>query len=706
MVSAGAVPALMKSNGSRAALAWSMALASCTPSAPDRVRAGDAGFVYRPEVLEPTAPTGMRPADLARPSIDLIAGEPGGRGDLDGIGPEARLGLVGGMTRVDSTVVFADEGNGSLRRFTPRTRAVDTIVTLPAGRDGRPSLPASVAYDGHGRVYVTDRARSVVYAFDLATRALAIVAGIPGERGESDGAAPRALFDTPTGLAFDGDHTLFIADTGNRSIRRIDLERGAVSTLARGFAQVWGLCFSGGVLYATDVLTAAVFEVNPESGASTPIAGSNRFGYAGPTDGAGVSARLREPRGIACTGDRLYVADRGNALVRAIGRTDHRVETLAGRAGFCAVRDGERDGARFDDVQTVLVWDDALYVGDTAAIRMVSPPVGGVVTVAGTPDRRRWPQDAVIDATMARPEGVAWVATEGAAYVAECRSAVIRRVDLATRQISVFAGDFGTGGFVDGPSDLARFACPSAMAYDGRGNLFVGDHDNHAIRSVHVPTRRVVTLAGYPTRCANDDGPFETATFCEPAAIAVAGAELFVADASTSTIRRVDLNGRTVSTLAGVPFAAGWSDGVGQAARFSAPSSVLYRDGILLVADTRNDAVRRIDVRTGAVTTLAGAPGQAANIDGPFSQTRMDEPRGLAWSGADGVLVLDRHAVRRLSLSTGVSVHVVDAGRGLRTGEQSPQFSWPAAAVESGPGEALVVDRTENVLVRLSVPMR
>jgi DNA-binding beta-propeller fold protein YncE len=688
-------------------------LAGCEVPPPDRIRAGDAGFVYEPLAVADAASPRLGPP-LDRPSVRVLAGRAGGRGDLDGVGVEARLGLVGGLVRVGDAVVFADEGNGSLRSFAPATAAVETLARLPPPPGGGPALPAFVAYDGKARLFVTDRASSVVYAFDTASRALSVLAGRPGRRGDADGKLAYALFDTPTGLAFDGSGALYVADVGGRSLRRIDIARGEVTTVARGFSQLWGLCFSGQRLYATDNLASTVLEINASTGASAAIAGSDRFGYAGSKDGIGQAAHFREPRGIACDPETVYVADRGNGLVRALDRATHAVRTVAGYALKFGVRDGQRDAARFDDVQALLRWGDSLYVGDEASLRTVSIGDGATRTVAGAPPWEGAEDSGISGEAFRRPSGLALVAPEAAAYVADCLTSSVRRVDLGTLSSSVFAGDLKPlvfvddlktrGGFVDGPWDRARFRCPSALAYDGRGNLFVADRDNHAVRDVELASRHVITLAGDPGRCGNRDGPLDEASFCDPAALAFSDGALFVADAATATIRRVDPTSRTVTTIAGRAFDGGWVDGAGPAARFAAPSSLAARGSTLFVADTGNHVIRSVDTRTGTVATVAGKPGQRGDADGPFADVLFDAPRALATVGADDLLVFDRHAVHRLSLRTRSSVRVIEDGKGLRTGSVSPQLAEPTAVADIGDGAVLVVDSRENVLVFLSYP--
>jgi sugar lactone lactonase YvrE len=654
------------------------------------VHPSDAGFAYAPVAMAPAADAGLPPQDAAaaHPSLTLVAGTPGGRGDLDGAGADVRIGLAGGMARVGDDVLFADEGNGTIRRFTPKAGTVETLARFPAPPAGRPSLPAYVAWDGKGTLYATDRSAQVVYALDLASRALSPVAGKLGVRGADDGAFDAATFDAPTGLAFDGDHTLYVADVGNRHVRALDLAAKSVRTLPAQYLQVWGLCFAGGALYASDNLNEAIFRVDPRSGDATLIAGSGRFGYFGSTDGVGRKAGFREPRGLECAPGALYVADRGNGTVRRLDLTTMKASTLAGRGGGdLGFGDGFAKDARFEDIQSVIAWDDGtLLVGEESTIRSVDPARAEVRTVAGSPDQMVVAMEE--RTAILHPEGIALAPAEGVAYVATCGSSSVQRVDLSTGATSTLAGSVMGAGFSDDTGTGGRFHCLSTIAYDGSGNVFVGDRDNHAVRAVRADTRRVTTVAGSFSKCGGDDGPFQKATFCDPSGMAFADGQLFVSDAATSTIRRVDLAARTVSTLAGAAFETGAADGGAKTARFSSPVGLAYAGGALYVADRENGVVRRVDARTGDVSTLPGA--------------RFERPRAIALAaGGAALLVADARGVYRVPLAGGERVAVVPAGDGLRLGAASPEISVPSAIVEVAPGDALVLDRAENALVRL-----
>jgi hypothetical protein len=207
------------------------------------------------------------------------------------------------------------------------------------------------------------------------------------------------------------------------------------------------------------------------------------------------------------------------------------------------------------------------------------------------------------------------------------------------------------------------------------------------VRAVSIATRRVTTVVGTPSLCGNADGPVGVATFCDPAGLAFRQGVLFVADASSHTIRRVDLAAGTVATVAGTAFAPGNADGFGATARLSSPSALAFVGDALFVVDGDDGRVRRVDVTTGEVSSIAGA--------------RFDGPSALARGEGDTLLVVDRAAVSRLSIATGKVEKLFSAGPGLRTGTAAPALGHPASLVELASGDALVVDRSENAVLRL-----
>jgi DNA-binding beta-propeller fold protein YncE len=169
--------------------------------------------------------------------------------------------------------------------------------------------------------------------------------------------------------------------------------------------------------------------------------------------------------------------------------------------------------------------------------------------------------------------------------------------------VSTFAG--GAEGFIDGPGTAAAFNTPSQLAFDRRGNLYVADTGNHAIRKI-TPGGVVTTLAGNG-KPGDADGLAATAQFNGPVGVAVDKAgNVFVADTYNDRIRRIAPDG-IVTTIAGNG-KPGDADGAAHTAAFDTPSGIaVARDGTLYIADTGNDAVRAI-APGGLVSTLAAPP--------------------------------------------------------------------------------------------------
>lgn len=206
------------------------------------------------------------------------------------------------------------------------------------------------------------------------------------------------------------------------------------------------------------------------------------------------------------------------------------------------------------------------------------------------------------DGQFADPYGVA-IDGGGNIYIADGGDGNrIRRI-APDGVVTTVAG--GEEGYVDGPGTQARFHTPSGLAIDRPGNLYVADTGNHAIRKI-TPDGTVTTLAGSGV-AGTADGTGKAAQFNGPVGLAVAAdGTVYVADTYNDAIRKIAPDG-AVTTLAGSG-APGEADGPGLTASFDTPCAlVIDADGALLVADTRNDAIRRIG-KDGAVTTLARAP--------------------------------------------------------------------------------------------------
>jgi DNA-binding beta-propeller fold protein YncE len=260
-------------------------------------------------------------------------------------------------------------------------------------------------------------------------------------------------------------------------------------------------------------------------------------------------------------------------------------------------------------------------------------------------------QDGVLDGAAARsrfsdPFGVA-VDPRGTVFVADGGdSNRIRRIDR-DGTVSTFAG--GREGFADGAATAAAFHTPSALALDRFGNLYVADTGNHAIRKI-APDGSVTTLAG-GGQPGDADGKGAAARFHAPVGLTVdKHGNVYVADTYNDRIRRITPEG-LVTTIAGGA-RPGNADGPAIDAAFDTPSAIAVgKDGSLFVADTGNNAIRRIGP-DGVVSTLAAPP------EGE-RQPLLRRPTGLALTH-DGYLYVAGGGGRILQLAPGGELRALD----------------------------------------------
>nr|WP_307189174.1 NHL repeat-containing protein [Massilia sp. UBA6681] len=219
-------------------------------------------------------------------------------------------------------------------------------------------------------------------------------------------------------------------------------------------------------------------------------------------------------------------------------------------------------------------------------------------------------------------------------------------------RVTTLAGD-GIPGAVDGPAASSRFDDPFGVALDSQGKVFVADAGNsNRIRTI-APDGSVATFAG--SKEGFVDGKGTAAAFHTPSALAFDHeGNLYVADTGNHAIRKIAKDG-TVTTLAGNG-TRGELDGIGRAARFNGPVGLAVDDaGIVYVADTYNDRIRRIG-RDGNVTTIAGS-GKPGLADGLAAAASFDTPSALAVTTNGTLYVADtgNNAIRRIATDGSVT---------------------------------------------------
>lgn len=253
------------------------------------------------------------------------------------------------------------------------------------------------------------------------------------------------------------------------------------------------------------------------------------------------------------------------------------------------------------------------------------------------------------------------ITTDGSnLYVTDRFNHKIRKIVIANGVVTTLAGS-GTVGTVDGTGTVASFSAPSGLTTDGT-NLYVADSGNHRIRKIVIATGVVTTLAGSGT-AGDVDATGVLASFNSPQDITTDGNNLYMTQWGNSSykIRKIEIATGVVTTLAGSGI-GGAVDGTGTAASFSGPAGITTDGSNLYVADTINNKIRKIVIATGVVTTLAGS-GSTGATDGTGTSASFFYPQGITTDGNNLYLAdtaLGR--IRKIVISTGVVTTLAGSG--------------------------------------------
>lgn len=655
-------------------------------------------------------------------TVTTFAGPRENPAAIDATGTAARLNSPYGVA-VDSggNVYFAEYyANYTVRKASP-AGVLSTLAGL-AGVEGTAdgtgaaasfSHSFGIAVDNSGNVYVAEYSKHCIRRITQ-SGVVTTFAGLSGHPGSSNGSGGIARFYNPTGVATDSGGNVYVADSTNNMIRKIT-PAGVTSTFAGDgiggstdspprFQSPYGVAVdSSDNVWVADTGNNTIRKIT-QAGVTSTFAGSP--GQTGSTDATGSSARFNGLSGLAFDASgNLFVADTLNHTIRKV-TTGAVVTTVAGLAGNSGMINATGTAARFNTPYSVAVDGSGnIYVADTGNISLIRKvtQAGVVTTFLGGWSGTGKDDGASNEARFYYPAGVA-AASGGIVYVADQFNHTIRKI--SSGNVTTFAGLAGSFGTANGSGSTARFYMPNGVATDNSGNVYVADTYAHTIRAI-TSAGAVTTLAGNPGLFGSTDGTGTGAKFKKPRGITVDNSgNIYVADTENNTIRKVTTGG-VVTTLAGLAGAFGSTDATGSAARFSAPVGVACDSGgNVYVADTDNHTVRKI-TPAGVVTTLAGLAGSSGSTNGNGSNARFYYPRGVAVDGSDNIYVADgtNHTIRRITQAgdvttvagTALQVSNIDA-----TGAAAGLY-FPQGMDFDSSGNLYIADTT-NHNIRLAVP--
>ncbi|HUO83690.1 MAG TPA: hypothetical protein VM534_01125, partial [Thermoanaerobaculia bacterium] len=623
------------------------------------------------------------------------------------------------------------------------TSSAQSIFTLAGGEraDGYPATLVSlnnltnVAVAPNGDIYIAETRAHRVRKVDAATGIITTAAGNGvQEDGGDGGPAKVASLNNPEGVAVDDQGNLYIADTMNYRVRRVDATSGLIRTIAGGgdATPAEGLLatevFLGG---AEDVAIAGGGELHfiarnrvwriDSGGRLRIVAGNGSYGFGG-DGGPATQAPLNNPTGIAIDAEKqLFIADRNNERIRKVDRVGV-ITTVAG--GGTSRADGipATDAKLFLPNDVAVDLQGSIYYSDTYNyIKRIDPLSGLISTYAGngfagsegdggpaTAARLDGPKGLAIDL-----QGNLLIALSPAGFDVG-PSNRIRRVDAGSGIISTVAGGavapLGDGG----PATMATFDHPKGVAVDGEGNIFVADTYRHRVRKISRGSGFIITVAGNGSyNSAGDGGPATAASVGFPADVAVdAMGNLYISQ--SSLIRRVTPEG-TISRFAGTG-SAGFSGDGGPAttARLDTVNGLALdpqEQGLYLV-DRANNRVRRIDLASGIITTVAGNGLRGYTGDGgPATAARMDNPWDVAIDAAGNLFIADtiNDRIRRVSAETGIISTVAGNGNGGFSGDGGSatggQLDSPTGVAVDAQGNLFIADQFNDRVRKVTAGM-
>ncbi len=299
----------------------------------------------------------------------------------------------------------------------------------------------------------------------------------------------------------------------------------------------------------------------------------------------------------------------------------------------------------------------------------------------------------------------------GNLYFSDTFNHRIRRVDAASGIISTIAGNGDAGHAGDGgPATEAAMNEPYGIVVDRAGNIFVADRLNRRVRRIDAASGIITTLAGTGEAAyGGDGGKAAEAGLGEPNGLAFDAEQrhLYIADVADHRVRIIDLAAGTIATFAGT--GKGEHSGDGGPARaagvFGARAVKLAADGTVYILERQGSSLRAVDPRTGIITTIAGTGARGYGGDGgPALDAVFDAPKEMALDRDGSLLIVDteNHAIRRIDGASGIVTALAGGHKG-GDGDGGPAteagLDRPHGAVV-GPDGAIYIGDTNNHRIR------
>ena len=492
--------------------------------------------------------------------------------------------------------------------------------------------PGNTAVDAAGNLYIADYGNNAIRRVDATTQTITTVAG-NGDGGYSgdNGPAIQASLNSPWWVSIDGAGNLYIADTSNNVIRKVDAVTQTITTVAgngtRNYGGDGGLATSAqlnnpqtvvvdasGNLYISDTSNNRVRKVDAATQNISTVAGNGTAGYSG-DGGLATSAELAGLWTIALDGaGNLYIVDDEDSVIRKVDASTQKITTVAGNG-------------------------NSGYSGDGG------PATGAALNV---------PSAVAVDAA-------------GNMYIADYYNNLIRKVDAATQTIFSVAGSgycqSTTDPCGDGGSALeGDFNGPTSVTLDGAGNLYIADDENNRIRKVSAAAASVSFPSTYVTQQSSSQDVFASnignATL-SLASVAPSSADFgLTAYGNCQSTTQLNAGASCTTSVDFTPTMAG-----------NLSTYLVFTDNALNVTSSTQQV---------ALTGTATKQPQTINFTNPGTQTYGAMPFGLTASATSG-LPVTFSVVSGPATLNGNTLTITGAGTVYLEANQAGNYAWAVA---------------------------
>lgn len=564
------------------------------------------------------------------------------------------------------------------------------LVVPSAPKSSQLKMPVGIVQSAAGNFFITDRDEGTIRLLN------------------SDQTYNRTLvkgLNQPNGLAVDTVN-LYVAETGRNRILAIPLSTlesgGPILTVGssssysiESIVKPYSLAVDGTVLYVTANNTSVLYRFDQDNLSLTTL-----------------KTGLQGAEGVTVYNHDVY-------FVTSTNGTTNQINKYHPTDGVFTVLQNVAEDEWYNHNTALLFCGGSMYIlmSNGSSIYKANADGSNPVKIAGA---HRWgDQDgSAATALLGRPK--AMVRYGNYMYLLENHR--FEKINLVSKSISFIAG-YPNDNFADGVGNLARVSGPTAMTISPDGkNIYFADKNNNRIRKLNIATKTISTISGAgmvnmfnnqvngysegnPCTTTMTAGAAGCAYFTRPTGIAISkfGTTLYVADSGNNRIRAVNITTGVTTLIAGG--SAGYKNGTGANAKFNSPQSLLLSpdNNTLYVVDVGNNVVRAINLKTKAVTTLAGV-GRGGYRDGAFNASVFSVPDSLAWGPDSSTIFLSEvgtQRIRVLNLKTKTVGTLAGTNhRGTRDGARTvASFNNPRGMLQLNASTLLVAD-SNNDLIR------